>query len=225
MLIKCEICDRLFKGQRGISHHVLQHSKKCLEGYNQKFGNDRRLWPSKTHLNLRVCEECGVALKDPRSMKFCSSCGQTKHNVMKRPENREKAKLYMSNGGVVTARKGLIKFPHKQKKLFDIIKKIIPGALFEYHVISNTGKNYFIDIAILDLKIAIEHDETKTHFNKKKDLFRQTEIESLGWLFIRFINDIPTDVEVDLALKKATTVQLNKTFRIEDVINHGIKKE
>ena len=95
MLIKCKICSRFFKGQRGISHHVFQHSKICSEGYKQRYGNDRRLWPSSTHLNLRVCGDCGAALKDPRSMKFCSSCRVNKHNVMKRSKIVKKVQRSM----------------------------------------------------------------------------------------------------------------------------------
>ena len=86
LIIRCEKCKIRCRGQRGISIHVLQHSKDCFKYYVEKYGDDRRYWSENTFLNFKVCEDCGKTLKDPRSKTYCSYCRQNLHNVMKIPE-------------------------------------------------------------------------------------------------------------------------------------------
>jgi len=47
-------------------------------------------------------------------------------------------------------------------------------------------------IAIPELKIAIEYDEPHWHQDKEKDRKRQTEIEKVGWKFLRY-SKLPDD--------------------------------
>lgn len=84
--IFCQVCGKKCKGKRGISHHVLQYSKKCFNEYIKKYGTERTKWPGHTKLNIKTCEDCGQALKDPRSIKYCAFCRSHNHNVMKRKE-------------------------------------------------------------------------------------------------------------------------------------------
>jgi ribosomal protein S27E len=54
---------------------------------------------------------------------------------------------------------------------------------------------YFVDFAVLDMKIAIECDGVAWHTDKNKDDLRQVYIESQGWQVIRFTeNEINSNV-------------------------------
>jgi len=78
-----------------------------------------------------------------------------------------------------------------QKQLFTMVKEIFNQAEIEYHSL-----NYYIDIAIPNLKIAIEYDGSYWHQDETKDLKRQKDIESLGWKFLRYVDTIPSKQEL-----------------------------
>jgi hypothetical protein len=94
-MIICECCNTGCRGQRGISHHILQYKKDCFNFYISKYGNDRTNWPEETHLKIRTCIDCGSILKDPRTIEYCAKCRHNNHNVMKSPEVVEKNKITM----------------------------------------------------------------------------------------------------------------------------------
>ena len=83
-IIKCINCGKRCIGKNGISSHVLQHSKKCINKYNVLYGYNRTKWPEETGLRLFSCKDCGKVI-DNRS-KYCSECRQFNHNVMKIPK-------------------------------------------------------------------------------------------------------------------------------------------
>jgi very-short-patch-repair endonuclease len=72
-------------------------------------------------------------------------------------------------------------------KLQNIVKEIFPSAIFHYKVLDH--RNFEVDIAILEHKIAVEFDGYY-HFNSKESIKyhseRQKEIENEGWKFIRY---------------------------------------
>ena len=57
-------------------------------------------------------------------------------------------------------------------------------------------KNYSIDIAIPKLDIAIEYDGSYWHEDKKHDKKRQQDLETDGWKFLRYIDQVPTKEQV-----------------------------
>jgi len=74
------------------------------------------------------------------------------------------------------------KSPSKpQVEIFKIVKNLFPSAILNYPCL-----NYSIDIAIPDLKIAIESDGSWYHQNLENDLIRQKNIENEGWKFIKY---------------------------------------
>ena len=121
-----------------------------------------------------------------------------KNNVMSRPEilakfRGENSPIYqrMKNGGAAYAN-SFIKNPSKpQVKLYEKIKVFFPNAILNYPF-----QNYSIDIAMPDLKVAIEYDGKYWHKGREKeDQKRQKEIEKEGWKFLRY-SQIPNDGEL-----------------------------
>ena len=80
-----------------------------------------------------------------------------------------------------------------QVELFEMIKEVVPESILNYPIIE---LNYCIDIGIPDLMIAFEYDGGYWHQDKEADDRRQSEIEKLGWKFIRFKDRIPTMEEL-----------------------------
>lgn len=224
--ISCIICSRKFKGQRGISIHVLQHSKACFNGYVEKYGSDRTKWPKETFLRIKTCNDCGSLLKDPRSMKYCSRCRALYHNVMKKPnivkkqqitmkpifeseeyrnklskkakarfknnpELKEVQREYMLNGGASHARQFITSPSKPQLKLFNLVQQVAPYPIIEYPYLNKS-----IDIAIPILSIAIEYDGMYWHDDIEHDRNRQKILEDDGWIFIRYIDNIPSKEEL-----------------------------
>lgn len=74
-----------------------------------------------------------------------------------------------------------------QVKLYDLTKELHPSA-----ILNHTVEWFCIDIAIPELKIAIEYDGSYWHQDIQKDLERQKDLEKLGWKFIRYIDNIPS---------------------------------
>lgn len=82
----------------------------------------------------------------------------------------------------------------------------LPPAMFQWHV-RFRGKNYFIDFAYPDLRIAIEVDgygQRATRAAFESDTERQTVLALLGWTVLRFtwtkVVKHPADVARDLRL-------------------------
>jgi len=82
MEIVCKACSRKFNGQRGISMHVLQHSKLCLQKYIELYGDNKINWPEDSYLKIQTCPNCNEPVKDPRSY-YCAKCRHYEFNVMK----------------------------------------------------------------------------------------------------------------------------------------------
>ena len=82
------------------------------------------------------------------------------------------------------AKKGFISKP--QQKMYKLIKNVYSTAEIEYPVKTKIGTKY-IDVAIPELKIAIEYDGEYWHKgNEKQDKIRQKAIEKQGWEVLRF---------------------------------------
>lgn len=84
-----------------------------------------------------------------------------------------------------------------QMELFEIVNKIYQNVKLEH-----LSLNYFIDIAIMDLKIAIEYDGSYWHQNKKYDKLRQRDLEEEGWKFIRYVDRIPSIEELNFDIQR-----------------------
>ena len=233
-IYKCLCCKKRCSQKTGISKHVLQHSKNCYEYYIKEFGKNRTKWPKESGLNKDVCIDCGLELKDIRSI-YCPKCYYFNNNSMKikevikkniesnkimrnsdkgkewknkisikaklrhknRPELSQKQREYMLNGGAAIASAG-IKNPSKpQVEIFEMIKNLGYNTKLNHPCL-----NYSIDIAIPDLKIAIEYDGSYWHQDKEKDRIRQENIEKEGWKVIRYVDYIPTLDELKNKLTK-----------------------
>ncbi len=108
-------------------------------------------------------------------------------------ETKEKQRQRMLNGGAARAN-SFIKNPSKpQVKLFELVKELYPEAELNYPVFEF---NRLIDVCIPCLKIAIEYDEPYWH-DLEQDEIRQTELETLGYRFIRYERRIPSLEELE----------------------------
>jgi len=99
----------------------------------------------------------------------------------KKGKPNPKGSEWLKNGGAAYLC-SLNKSPSKpQVKLFEMVKLLYPSAVLNYPYL-----HYCIDVAIPELKIAIEYDEPFWHKDKESDTKRQSEIEQGGWRFIRY---------------------------------------
>ena len=112
---------------------------------------------------------------------------------------KEKNRIRMLNGGAAYLNK-FIKNPSKpQVKLYELVLSIYPTAILNF---PEERLNKSIDISIPELMIAIEYDGSYWHQDKDYDTKRQTELEKLGWKFIRFCDYIPKKVELEKAINE-----------------------
>lgn len=94
-----------------------------------------------------------------------------KENVRKRMLNGQSS--YMNSK---------IKNPSKpQLLLFYIVQELFPSAILNYPLL-----NYSLDIAIPEIKIAVEYDGYWFHQDKDKELRRKEKIEECGWKVIKY---------------------------------------
>lgn len=112
---------------------------------------------------------------------------------------KEKNRIRMLNGGAAYLNK-FIKNPSKpQVKLYELVLSIYPSAILNF---PEDRLNKSIDIAIPELMIAVEYDGSYWHQDKDYDIKRQTELEKLGWKFIRFCDYIPKKEELEKAINE-----------------------
>ena len=111
-------------------------------------------------------------------------------------QHKRKMSELMKNGGAAWASK-FIKNPSREElKLREIVKELYPQSQHTYQIL-----NYLIDVAILELKIAIEFDGWR-HFSCDKNIEyhnkRQKEIEEQRWKFVRYniFQKFPTKEQV-----------------------------
>lgn len=93
-----------------------------------------------------------------------------------------------------------------QQLLFELIKDKFPTAVLEYKVVIE--RNYFLDIAVPELKLNFEYDGTYWHSSdeaKKRDLERDEKLNQLGWKIFRFKLDCPTIDKLKELIKKYDT--------------------
>lgn len=110
--------------------------------------------------------------------------GKTYEEIMGQPRASERIEELRTSGAIGQSLTPFISAP--QKELFELVKKIYPNAIMEYPI------NIFcIDIAIVDLKIAVEYDGSYWH-DKERDDYRDYVLKEKGWSTIRFEDYIPT---------------------------------
>jgi very-short-patch-repair endonuclease len=119
--------------------------------------------------------------------KISSLISESMKEVCKRPEEIERRRQYMLNGGSSYITSFVKYYSNEELKLREIIKELFPEAKATFKVLEN--RNYKVDIALTNYKIAIEYDGWH-HFKDEKSIIyhrtRQEEIESDGWIFIRY---------------------------------------
>jgi len=135
-------------------------------------------------------------MKKDNPMKYLKA--QIAHKkAMNRPEIREKNSIRMKNGKAAYMN-SCNKNPSKEQvQLYEKVKIFYPSAILNYPY-----QNYSIDIAIPELKIAIEFDGYYWHKGKEDaDRKRQVQIEKGGWKFIRY-GKVPNNSELEKALEQ-----------------------
>jgi hypothetical protein len=112
---------------------------------------------------------------------------------------KEKNRIRMLNGGAAYLNK-FIKNPSKpQVKLYELVLSIYSTAILNF---PEERLNKSIDIAIPEFMIAIEYDGSYWHQDKDYDSKRQSELEKLGWKFIRFCDYIPKKEELEKSINE-----------------------
>ena len=212
---------------RDLSYLNMNFSPKTQFKRGQKFSKIRNKKISDTHqknhkLQKRVnnicpicknifitkpCEQktriyCSVKCfhKDPRQIK--RMIRQGKNRIFSKERN---LKISKSLKGRLPANWGQIIYGGKnnkywQKKMFRIIKKFFPNAIYEYQVKVSKNHSRFLDTAIIDKKIDFEYDGM-IHLKKtvqKEDKIRERQLYKLGWKIIRFNKNNFKDIKLIL---------------------------
>lgn len=114
------------------------------------------------------------------------------------PELRELSRQRCLNGHALIMIKAIKKISNEELKLREMVKELYPDCEFQYSIFREKGKrNYSLDIAILEHKIAIEYDGYY-HFNCQENIEyhknRHQEIENKGWKFyvVTMFDQFPT---------------------------------
>lgn len=102
----------------------------------------------------------------------------------------EKHKNEMKDGGATRALQ--FRAPSEpQYRLYQMVLGFYPQAVLEYPIRICEGHWHSVDIAIPDLKIAIEYDEPYFHQDVQKDLIRKLNIQCRDWEYISY-KELPT---------------------------------
>jgi len=120
--------------------------------------------------------------------------GKTYNEIMGPERAAERIKELRISGALGQSLTPFISAP--QKELFKLVKQMYPDAKIEYPI-----DIFCIDIAIEDLKIAIEYDGSYWH-NKERDIYRDSVLKEKGWSTIRFEDYIPSKEELILEINK-----------------------
>lgn len=110
-----------------------------------------------------------------------------------REKQKETQRKRMLDGGAAYCNQ-FVQNPSKpQVELFNLIQQIFPYPIMNYPYLNKS-----IDIAIPSLSLAIEYDGSYWHQDKEADNKRQKILEDDGWLFIRYVDRIPSIEELFL---------------------------
>jgi hypothetical protein len=120
--------------------------------------------------------------------------GKTYNEIMGPERAAERIKELRISGALGQSLTPFISAP--QKELFELVKQIHPDAKIEYPI-----DIFCIDIAIEDLKIAIEYDGSYWH-DKERDIYRDSVLKEKGWSTIRFEDYVPSKEELILEINK-----------------------
>ena len=119
-----------------------------------------------------------------KSGQRCPECKSEKQS--------QRMRKHMKNRGSSYIRSFIKKISKPQLELFNLVKELYPETILEYQCL-----NYFIDIVIPNLKIAIEYDGSYWHQGREEyDDKRQKEIENEGWKFLRYRDYVPSKEEL-----------------------------
>jgi hypothetical protein len=190
----------------GVYNRTEDHKKKIKEVSNrlevrQNFMGNKS--PAKrSEVRIKISERVREAYKRAESRMKLS---EARKKCMNKVEMKMKVSTYMKKyhneteikerhrkvmlDGKASYMCSFIKNPSKpQVELFKLVQQISPHSILNYPSITT---NYSIDIAIPQLSIAIEYDESYWHQDKEKDLQRQKSLEEEGWKFLRYRDYIP----------------------------------
>ncbi len=106
-------------------------------------------------------------------------------------------KQWMKTGGASYCNR-FIKNPSKpQIKLFQLCQALLPYPILNYPCCG-----YSIDIAIPTLNLAIEYDGSYWHQDEQYDKHRQEQIENEGWVFLRYVDEIPEKQQLNNDIRR-----------------------
>lgn len=180
----CEYCNKEFdnrnKNQRFCSRSCKSKSqdRSNIIQYDRN-GNKNPNW--KGNKMMKVCPYCDQTFRAKRiTQTYCSKkCWRKSLSE----EFKEGRAAFLNS---------FIENPSKpQIELYELTKKLFSNSILNYQL-----ECYSIDIAIPNLKIAIEYDGSYWHQDKEKDIERQKNIENFGWSFIRYVDYIPSKNEL-----------------------------
>jgi len=166
--------------------------------YNWKGGISQNIFEVKCCICKKIMKTTKYSLEHQENFccsKKCIAAHRSfrlkNNNPFSRKENIEKTRNRMLNGGAAHALSFNQNPSKPQVELLKLIKQLYPQAILNY-----PSLNFSIDIAIPELKIAIEYDGSYWHQNKEYDNKRQKELENIGWKFIRYVDYIPSKEEL-----------------------------
>jgi hypothetical protein len=186
---KIKTCRKNFECDHPMqSKKIRDKSKETLKKYGDDVENISQVLEIKMQKSETCIENYGVdnPSKCPEiieKIRITTLKNYGVNNYSQLESVKEGKRLEMINGKA-SYMSSFIQNPSRpQVELFNLIKELYPSAELNYAIFN---LNYNIDVAIPDLKIAIEYDGYYWHQDEEKDLNRQNKCEDLGWKFIRY---------------------------------------
>jgi very-short-patch-repair endonuclease len=199
---KEEVREKISKNTKGVKHikggkeisrklcgcgtcgQYAEPGRKFIQGHNSKGDTNPRL---KTKPEPKLCKcDCGVFAELGND--YIHGHNKGHQDCFHSEETKEVIRQYtlkqLSNNFNNICSK-------PQFKLFNLVKEEYPNAMLNFPI-----SYYLVDVAIPERKIAIEYDGSYWHKDKEKDLKCQQKIEAHGWSVIRYVDRVPTKVEL-----------------------------
>jgi len=202
--IKCnkQIAETCNKKYGGVGYSSKELENKTRNTIQKKYGV-RNVMKSKQvsskfeginnpQHNPDVRKRTSETLKEYYAKNDHHTKGKTYTEIMGSERAASRLKELRASGSYGQSLNTFISCP--QKELFNLVKKLYSTAIMEYPIF-----DYCLDIAIPDLKIAIEYDGSYWH-DKEKDKVRDRLLKTRGWTTLRFEDYIPSINELKTKL-------------------------
>lgn len=178
--------DLLNVSSNGNKNRYTKNHRRLLSSYNTKKyytkiillvqqGYTRREIGQKLNIGYHTVSNILKRMSDKKHLSLLLQSGLKYKEFI-----REKNQKELSRTGISKA----------EIRLKNIISKYIPSVVSQYEIRGGNKRLYYIDIAVLEHKIAFEYDGMCWH-DPVRDQIRDKNLQQVGWKTIRFAYKFP----------------------------------